>query len=132
MIFFETLVLDSFIEQAEIFGWFSRFKSEGTKVKCKKSGKIQILKSFVPCVYLIGVDLQNDFNIGNLKTMTRGRCMVVLKAVCVYSLLGIEGSEGSPVDAHSLSLILCFPDMTSLLMGWSKILKCLLSLPSCN
>lgn len=105
---------------------------EITKVKCKKSGKIQILKSFVPCVYLIGVDLQNDFNIGNLKTMTRGRCMVVLKAVCVYSLLGIEGSEGSPVDAHSLSLILCFPDMTSLLMGWSKILKCLLSLPSCN
>lgn len=96
---------------------------EITKAKCKKSGKIQILKTFVPCVYLIGVDLQNDFNIGNLKTMARGRCAVVLKALCVCPLLGIEGNEGSPADTHSLSLILCFPDMTSLLMGWSKIFK---------
>ena len=70
-------------------------------MKCKKSGKIQRLKIVVPCVYLIGVDLQNDFNIGNLKTMTSGRCAVVPKALWVSSLLGIEGNEGSRVDTHS-------------------------------
>lgn len=47
------------------------------------------------CVYLICVNLKNDFNIGNFKRMTRGRRAVVLKGLYACTLLGAEGNDGS-------------------------------------